>query len=801
MVMNYNIPAGMSRFCSSLRQRFFALVSLLRANRRIIRRVMIRVLVILGLLSLIYALIPRPPLWDGLNYSVAYYDREQRLLRLTLAADDKYRLRLPLEQIAPEIIEATLLYEDRHFFRHPGVNPFSLVRAAWQTINGGRLIGGSTLTMQLARIRFNIDSRSVTGKIRQIIRALQIELFYSKRDILEAYLGLAPYGGNVEGVGAASLIYYGKPAGRLTLSEALSLCIIPQSPARRLPGRKDLDGARELLARKWVEAHPTAKEKEDILSIPLVLRGIGDLPFLAPHFVDALDTGNSLTGAVTTTLDLRLQAVIERQTSAYLARLRGRNLRNASVLLVDYRSMEVRALLGSADFFNDAIQGQVNGTRARRSPGSTLKPFIYALGMEQGLIHPLTMLKDAPARFGGFNPENFDYDFSGPINVHDALIRSRNLPAAQLALRLRQPSLYEFMKQVQVQLPYSEDYYGLALALGGAEVTMEELVQMYAMLANGGKWRKLRYLKNESDEAGIQLLSPETCFLTLDILKDNPRPAQGFRSEWTLDNFPVCWKTGTSHGFRDAWSVGIFGPYVLAVWIGNFDGSDNPSFIGIEAAAPLLFEIIDAVRAEDSLRPYHPTPTPNLAKVQVCAVSGQIPGPHCRHTVFTWFSPGVSPITVCDIHRAVSIDIRTGLRACRPGVAGTRTEVFEYWPSDLLQLFKKAGVPRRVPPPENPDCPLDVRAARGNPPQITSPQAGIAYSYRATEIKKAPLTFSAVTDADVRSVYWFLDERFVGRSEGSHPFFWPPRPGRFTLRAVDDQGRSDARTINVQIIP
>jgi penicillin-binding protein 1C len=795
--MNLPSPAWMRRLYRSLGSRLRALAPPPAVTRRILRRA----LWVLAILGVMVALIPRPPLWEGLSYSNAYYDREQRLLRLTLAADDKYRLRLPLTQIAPVIIDTTLLYEDRHFYRHPGVNPYSLARAAFQTLTGGRLIGGSTLTMQLARIRFDIDSRSVSGKLTQIARALQIELFYSKDEILEAYLGLAPYGGNVEGIGAASLVYFGKPASRLTLAEALSLSVIPQSPARRVPGNQALAAARDLLVQKWVAAHPAAGEG-DLLRMPLTLHAIGDLPFRAPHFVDALNAGPSRSGEVRTTLDLKLQAVLERQASAYLARRRSQGLRNVAALLVDHQSMEVRALLGSADFFNDAIQGQVNGTRARRSPGSALKPFIYALGMDQGLVHPLSMLKDAPARFGGFNPENFDREFAGPVSVHDALIRSRNLPAVQVAMRLRQPSLYEFMRQAEVGLPRSEDYYGLALALGGAEVTMEELVQLYAVLANGGQWRALRYVQNASPEAGARLLSAEASFLVLDILKDNPRPAQGYRGEWTRENFPVYWKTGTSYGFRDAWSVGVFGPYVLAVWSGNFDGAGNPAFVGVEAAAPLLFEIIDALRAEGGpLTPFYPAAPPDLTQVRVCAVSGQIPGQHCRHTVPTWFSPGVSPISVCDIHRAVSIDTRSGQRACRPGAAGTRTEVFEYWPSDLLRLFRQAGIPRRSPPAENPDCPLEVRAARGNPPQITSPQAGLAYSYRAAEQKPAPLAFAAVTDADVHSVYWFLDERFVGRSDGGQPLFWPPRPGQFMLRAVDDQGRSDARPITVQIIP
>jgi len=536
------------------------------------------------------------------------------------------------------------------------------------------------------------------------------------------------------------------------------------------------------------------------LQLPLTLRTTGELPFAAPHFVDAVRRESPRDSEVVTTLDLRQQRVLERQVTSYLARKRPLGLRNAVALLVDHDDMAVRAMVGSADFLDDAIHGQVNGTRARRSPGSALKPFIYALGMEQGLVHPLTMLKDAPARFGGFNPENFDHEFAGPVSVHDALIRSRNLPAVQVASGLRDPDLYGFMKQAHVALEHGAEHYGLALALGGAEVSMEELVSLYAMLAHRGLWRPLRRRTDDPSPAGERLLSEAASFLTLDILQDNPRPAQGFRAEWTRDALPVYWKTGTSYGFRDAWAIGIFGRYVLAVWIGNFDGAGNPAFVGVEAAAPLLFALIDALRAEQrDFNFFHATPSPDLASVQVCAVSGQIPGPHCRHTRSTWFVPGVSPIAPCDIHRQVHVD-RRGFRACRPDAPGSRAEVYEFWPSDLLKLFRQAGIPRRPPPPHDPSCPVERLATRGNPPQITSPQSGLAYSLRAGDSEPEPIALTAVTDADVRTVYWFLDERFVGRADGSQPLFWPPHPGRFTLRAVDDQGRSDVRALHVQVV-
>lgn len=753
------------------------------------------------------ALVPKPPLLDGLRFSQAVYSHDGRLLRLTLSPDQKYRLRLRLAGIAPMLVDATLLHEDRYFRWHPGVNPAALLRAAYTTYGGGRRVGGSTISMQLARLRFDINSRTPLGKLEQILRALQIELHYSKDEVLEAYLNLAPYGGNIEGVGAASLVYFGKDADKLTLAEALTLSVIPQSPARRGPGADSADEdsalqqARAALLTKWLADHPADRVRAAQLAPALTTRATGELPFRAPHFVDAVLSDAPSGGRVVTTLDLGLQATLERGLRAYIERNRSRGLRNGTALLVDTRNMAVRALVGSADFFDDDIEGQVNGARARRSPGSALKPFIYALGLEQGIIHPLSLLKDTPTSFSGYNPENFDREFVGPVTARAALVRSRNVPAVYVASQLKQPSLYEFLQRAGAALPRDEAYYGLALVLGGAEISMEDLARWYAMLANGGILRPLRTLADQPEVAGERLLSEEASFLVLDMLKDNPRPRQGFRAAWTRDELPVYWKTGTSFAFRDAWAIGVVGPYVLAVWIGNFDGSGNPAFVGVEAAGPLLFELVDALRSSrGGLAGHAHGPHGNLARVDVCAVSGQLPGPHCRHTVETWFIPGTSPIRTCDVHRAVTVDVRSGLRSCARGGPGTRTEIYEFWPSDLLRLFRLAGVPRRTPPPDNPQCPLDERAVRGLAPTITSPQAGVTYSLRAAAAGKQTLGLTATTDADARAVYWFVDDRFVGKSGPSQPLFWTLRPGRYVVRAVDDHGRSDARDLSVAVV-
>ena len=758
----------------------------------------------LALAALVLARALTPPLLSPKAFGRAVLDRRGQLLRLTLAADERYRLWVPLAQIAPELIEATLLYEDRWFFWHPGVNPVALVQAAFETFGGGRVRGGSTLTMQLARLRYGIDSRRVLGKVVQIVRAVQIELTHSKREILEAYLNLAPYGGNVEGVGAAGLIYFDRPAHRVSLAQALTLAVMPQDPSRRAP---DVDGrepralhdARRTLSQLWLARHPESMGAI-ALGEHLPMRQRRDLPFAAPHFVAAVLGDHPRDAFVRSTLDGGMQRLVERRTSAYVARHRSEGIVNAAVLLVDHRSMEVLAHLGSVDFGDVGIEGQVDGTLARRSPGSALKPFVYALALEQGLIHPLSLVRDAPHRYGTYNPENFDGEFAGPLSATAALVHSRNVPAVELQRQLRGAGLHDLMQRAHIAGLHEAGHYGLSIVLGGVEVTVKELVALYAMLAEGGELRELRRTLDAHHRLGERLLGREASFLVLDMLRHNPRPGQRFGADWVRDHVAVAWKTGTSFGFRDAWAVGVLGPYVLCVWVGNFDGRGNPIFVGRSAAGGLFFDLVDALRA--NVEGEHPEAPEgiNVTQVRVCPVSGKLPGPSCRQTETTWFVPGISPIDTCDIHREVAIDVRSGRRACRADPQRTRTEVYEIWPSDLAQLFAAAGLPRREPPPYAFECTLDERAASGHAPEIRSPQAELVYSVRADALGTAVLPLSATADSDVHVLHWFVDGEYVGKSTRDEPLLWPMRPGQRVVRVVDDSGRANVRALRVALV-
>lgn len=759
-------------------------------------------------------LYPHPPLWDGVPLSTAVYDDSGNLLRLTLAKDDRYRLWLPLELMSPELVEAVQVYEDNWFYYHPGFNPLSLARGGWRTyVSNEPRQGGSTITMQLARLRWGLNTRSIGGKLIQIGRAIQLELCYSKNEILEAYLNLAPYGRNIEGAGTASLIYFSKQPKDLTLPESLTLAVLPQSPNRRVSstygasdGQASLGSsllqARQRLYDKWVAEHPETLEQQALFRMPLKLATPEDLPFRAPHLVEQIlrqyrfQTAN--TPIIETTLNLPMQTLFERRIDNYLETKHSKNIKNAAVLLLDWRSMEVKALVGSGNFFNREISGQINGTNIKRSPGSTLKPFIYSLAIDQGVLHPQTMLKDVPTSFSSYSPENFDSRFLGPVSATEALVRSRNIPAVYVASQLKQPNFYQFLQASGVSKMASEGHYGLALVLGGGEVSMQEVARLYAILPNQGVLKPLNFEPETEPNEGLHLLSPEASYITMEMLAQNPRPGDSLYAQ--PSSLPVYWKTGTSWGFRDSWSAGIVGPYVLVVWIGNFDNSGNHAFVGAETAAPLFFALVDSLKAEfpDLKEPERVKPE-NISEIEVCLASGSLPTTWCPRLGKTMFIPGKSPIKMDTVHRPVYFDVVTGEVACPPYDHNEiEVKVYEFWSSDLLKTFNRAGLPR-VRPPQNPACRDEGQVILGEKPSITSPLRGKTYSLQTRRDEQQSIALTATADAEVKSLYWFVDDAFVGQSTITSSLYWePPTDGVFNVRVVDDRGRSSSRYVKIE---
>ena len=780
--------------------------------RALIKWVMIKGLTLTVLsalvLSLLYFFAPRPELKNYTPYSTAYFDNNHRLLRLGLASDDRYRLHQPLDNIAPALVQATILYEDQDYYQHGGVDIKALFRAAWSTyIAKSRRIGASTISMQVARLRWGISSNTISGKVRQIARAIQLSRHYSKDEILEAYLNLAPYGRNIEGVAAASLIYFNKKPSQLSLPEALTLAVIPQNPNKRNPtlalNSTDLLSARKRLFNRWLEAYPEDQSKAVQFDLPFAVRTPEELPFLAPHFVNYVESERSQwdSGYVPTSLNLLAQKKLEQGVSQYINGKQSIGIKNASAVLLNYETMSIEAMVGSVDFFNAKLHGQVNAATAKRSPGSTLKPFVYALAIDEGLVHPQSLLKDSPRRFGGFTPENYDKRFLGPVSVKNALIESRNVPAVYLQSQLTQTSFYQFLQNANVKGLKDESHYGLALALGGGEVTMLELASLYATAANQGIMKPINTDSNPSvtPSKHKRLLSKESSYLVLDMLKDNPAPdALSLNNHSDLKN-QVAWKTGTSWAFRDAWAVGVSGPHVLVVWVGNFNGKGNDSFVGRTAAGPLMFSLFDSVseRRGWQVEDLVPVETLNLKKVQVCRKTGDLYEKHCGSAMASWFIPGVSPIKVSNIYRSIPINKQSGLRACykQPGI--TEMKVFEFWPSDFLQIFDQAGISLARPPAYEANCDLAEKSNSGQIPVITSPQSTVEYMVSMQSKRSRQIPLKAVVDPDVTEVHWFVDQAYVGSSSGGNTLLWDSHPGYFEVLAVDDSGRSAHKAIRV----
>jgi len=744
--------------------------------------------VLLLLIWLSLGLTPQPLLVNRANGSYAVTDNNGHLLRLSLTSDEKYRVWTPLAELPQTLQDATLHYEDRWFYQHPGINPVALCRAVLSSlIPHKRWMGASTLTMQLARQRWRLKTDTVTGKLKQMAYALWLERHFSKTELLQAYLNLAPYGANIEGAGAAAWVYFHKPVSALSSDEARALALIPQNPSARAPMTP---AALQRLRQAWQTAYA-----DDPGFDRLWFRQRKDLPFRAPHFSERLHKLYPQAATLPSTLDTTVQELSEELLAGFLRQHHLQGVVNASVMVVHAPSMSVLGYVGSADYFNRDIQGYVNGLKALRSPGSTLKPFIYAQAIAQGLITPDTRVKDTPLRMGDYQPENFERNFYGPLPATDALVRSRNIPAISLLAQLQKPTFHQFLQQAGVPIPKQAANYGLSLAIGSAEISMEDLLRLYGLLANKGELKELRWLNqtDQAPQANQPLLLPEAAFLVREMLETNPRPQRSFGGRSFGQQQAVAWKTGTSSGLKDAWAIGIMGDLLVGVWAGNFDGSPNRHLVGRELVGPLLFGVLDAIAMERQIAEFDAKSPTGLKRIEICPLSGQPVSPWCPRGKTGWIIPGVSPIKICTLHRQIKINPANGLRLCPDDQRQGETRVAEFWDSDELASFRQAGVRRDNPPAFERSCDDATESnAAANPPKIVSPQAGVSYPVRAGQ--QNTIEFSAISAGGRHRLFWFVDDDFIG--EGA-TVFWPGKPGQFTVAVIDDQGQAASAAFKV----
>lgn len=566
-----------------------------------------------------------PPLGRDIPTSHIVLDRDGKLLRAYATPEGRWRLPATVEDVDPRFLKLLFAYEDKRFYSHHGVDIFALGRAAVQLVTSGHIVsGGSTISMQVARLLEPREHRSFGAKLHQVVRALQIERLLTKDEILALYLTLAPYGGNLEGVRAASLAYFGKEPRHLSLAEAALLVALPQSPELRRPDRSPQAAlaARNRVLDRIAAAGIAPRDEIARAKAQAIPRGRRELPMLAPHAADEVVLAEPGPRVHRLTIDAALQARLQ-ELAGERAQALGPDV-SAAILVVDNATGEVRAHVGSASYFDTRRAGQVDMTQALRSPGSTLKPFIYGLGFEDGLIHPETLIDDKPVRFGTYAPENFDLSFQGTLSVRHALQFSLNVPAVAVLDKVGADRLTARVRQAGAILVLPKDEApGLAMGLGGVGITLADLTMLYTGLARGGAALPLKERMTQADANPRRLLDPVAAWYIGNILIGAPPP----------DNAPpgrIAFKTGTSYGYRDAWAVGFDGRMTIGVWVGRPDGAPVPGIVGRVTAAPILFDAF-------ARSGHTPVPLARAPKGAVFTSNTRLPPP-LRH-----FNPDARP--------------------------------------------------------------------------------------------------------------------------------------------------------------
>jgi penicillin-binding protein 1C len=545
-----------------------------------------------------------PPLGKELTFSTSVLDRQGRLLRAYATSEGRWRLPAKVADVDPKFFDLLFAYEDKRFRTHRGVDPLAFPRGLGQLLTSGHVrSGGSTLTMQVARL-LEPRNRNLLAKLRQIVRAIEIERGLSKDQVLSLYLELAPYGGNIEGIRAASLAYFGKEPRRLTLGEAALLVALPQSPELRRPDHFAAAArtARDRVLDRYAATGGVPADEIALAKAEPVPTARREMPMLAPHAADRATAETPAASEVRLTIDADLQRKLEELTRERLRTLvqtLGPDV-SLAILVADNATGEILAHVGSPAYFDERRAGQVDMAQALRSPGSTLKPFIYGLGFEDGFIHPETLIDDRPERYGGYAPRNFNYSFAGTVTVRQALQQSLNMPAIAVLNRVGANRLTARLAQAGAALVLPDGQApGLAIGLGGVGTKLSDLVMLYSGIAQLGTVLPLRERLDAAMPQARRLMSPVAAWYVSNVLLGSPPPENGTPGR-------IAFKTGTSYGYRDAWSVGFDGKHTVGVWVGRPDGAPVPGLVGREAAAPILFDAFARMGAPPATLPRPP---------------------------------------------------------------------------------------------------------------------------------------------------------------------------------------------------
>ncbi len=802
------------------------------------------ILIVLFLLFIVIDRVaPLPDLSKG--YSTIIYSDDGKILHGFLSKDDKWRIRADYEEISGDLCDAIIFKEDKYFYWHPGINPLSVARALYNnTLKGRRTSGASTITMQLARL-LKPANRTIGAKVQEAFRALQLEFHLSKREILTLYLNLLPYGGNIEGVKSASMIYFDQQPRELSPAQIAMLTVIPNNPNALKPSNRValLNNRNHWLLRMGKAGIFTKQEVDDALaegfesvrySIPrkaahLAYRLKGSTSVI-PHDKKPDNLQLYLTGGndrIYTTLDVALQHKVETSLGNYVRALRSMQITNASVIVVNNRTMKVVAYAGSAGFDENEYSGQVDGVRAIRSPGSALKPALYMLAFDRGYVSPKSVVPDVPVNFSGYSPENYDQSYRGSVTIEQALALSLNVPAVELLDRVGLSDLNTLLANARFRwIAKNRKKTGLSLILGGCGTTLEELTGLYAAFANRGVWQplqytKIRYNSNQQSEIGskevgengaersredkrlreggtdkatgssVVLGSPGSAYMITEILTELKRPdlPNEYREAANLPK--IAWKTGTSYGRRDAWAIGYNADYTVGVWTGNFSGRGIYELNGTDCAVPLLFMIFNHLNAQNS---DWFVPTADVDFRLVCTETGMMPDTFCHNRIMETYLPGISPSVKCNHMKPVFTNANETVSYCSECMpaAGYKTVLYPNYLPQLINYYEEMMIPYKRIPDHNAAC-TAIIDERG--PDITSLTDGAEYLVIAG--RKQQLMLKCSPENGINTIYWYVNKKFYKKTTPEQAVYLQAEKGQHNITCSDDRGRST--TINIRV--
>lgn len=751
-------------------------------------KIVFTVLLVFVFLDLLF---PLPMLKE---FSKEIHAKDGTLLTAYLTGDDKWRLRTKLDEVSPDLIKAIIEKEDSWFYWHFGINPVSVVRAFYDNVFSGKVeSGASTITMQVARM-LEPKRRTYLNKFTEMFRAIQLEIKYSKTEILELYLSLLPFGGNIEGVKSASYIYFNRPPSKLSLAQAITLAVIPNDPNSLRLDRlnKEIINKRNFWIRKFKnEKIFSSIDLNDAIDEPIETNRY-TMPLIAPHFCNYLKN-NFHSNKLNSTLDLSIQQTAENILLRNVRKVFYKGITNGAVLVIDNRTSSVAAYCGSADFYDESSFGQVNGITAIRSPGSTLKAALYAFAFDEGNLTPQMKLADIPTDFHGYQPENYDLKFYGNVSAEFALVNSLNIPAVKL---LEQTELNNFINFLQGcgfnQIQKQKNKLGLSMILGGCGTNLLELTHLFSSFAMKGKLYPLNFILSESEDNSKQIFSEASSYLVASILSGINRSDIADLSQYSkLPKF--AWKTGTSYGKRDAWAIGFNPNYTIGVWMGNFNGVGSPNLSGAEVAVPLLFDLFNAIDYNSDVK-WFEFPE-ELFLRDVCSESGLIPTQYCINIIKDFAIKNKSQNRLCDIHKPIYTNLTETIQYCTSCLpqSNYKKVVYPIYQPELTAWLSQNKSEIHSPPAHNPEC--TSKFADGGP-VILSPSED--YEYMLERNSGQEILLLAASDSRVKTYYWYVNDKFYKKCKPGERIFFKPTERNLKLTCLDDKGRDGTVKISIK---